>query len=472
MIDAAFLDRLRSIVGPAGHIDAPGDMEPYVAEWRGRYRGTTPLVLRPATTRELSEVVKACWEAGVPIVPQGGNTSLVGGSIPSQDGSEVLVSLSRLNRVREIDPLNYTVTVEAGCVLQAIQEAAAEVDRLFPLSLGAEGTCQIGGNISSNAGGTMTLRYGNMRDLVLGLEVVMPDGQVWDGMRRLRKNNTGYDLKHLFIGAEGTLGIVTAAVLKLFPRPKQVETGFLAVRDPDAAIELLASLRSASGDSLSAFELMPRIAIDFALKHVAGTVDPLEESHPWYVLLEFATGSGGEAFRDTIEATLGEAMEAGLVMDAVLASSESQAKQLWFIREAIVEAQKYAGGSIKHDISIPVSCVGTFIREATEAVERTIPGARPVPFGHVGDGNIHFNVTQPEGADTESYLAQWDKLNTVVHDIVLGMDGSISAEHGVGMTKRDYLHYSRSEAEIGYMKAIKQVFDPNGIMNPGKIFPL
>ncbi|QQP87824.1 FAD-binding oxidoreductase [Skermanella sp. TT6] len=469
MIDAAFLDRLRSIVGPAGHIDAPGDMEPYVAEWRGRYRGTTPLVLRPATTRELSEVVKACWEAGVPIVPQGGNTSLVGGSIPSQDGSEVLVSLSRLNRVREIDPLNYTVTVEAGCVLQAIQEAAAEVDRLFPLSLGAEGTCQIGGNISSNAGGTMTLRYGNMRDLVLGLEVVMPDGQVWDGMRRLRKNNTGYDLKHLFIGAEGTLGIVTAAVLKLFPRPKQVETGFLAVRDPDAAIELLASLRSASGDSLSAFELMPRIAIDFALKHVAGTVDPLEESHPWYVLLEFATGSGGEAFRDTIEATLGEAMEAGLVMDAVLASSESQAKQLWFIREAIVEAQKYAGGSIKHDISIPVSCVGTFIREATEAVERTIPGARPVPFGHVGDGNIHFNVTQPEGADTESYLAQWDKLNTVVHDIVLGMDGSISAEHGIGTFKRDELKRVKSPVELELMRKVKAALDPKGLMNPGKV---
>lgn len=469
MIDAAFLDRLRSIVGPAGHIDAPGDMEPYVAEWRGRYRGTTPLVLRPATTQELSEVVKACWEAGVPIVPQGGNTSLVGGSIPSEDGSEVLVSLSRLNRVREIDPLNYTVTVEAGCVLQAIQEAAAEVDRLFPLSLGAEGTCQIGGNISSNAGGTMTLRYGNMRDLVLGLEVVMPDGQVWDGMRRLRKNNTGYDLKHLFIGAEGTLGIVTAAVLKLFPRPKQVETGFLAVRDPDAAIELLASLRSASGDSLSAFELMPRIAIDFALKHVAGTIDPLEESHPWYVLLEFATGSGGDAFRDTIEATLGEAMEAGLVMDAVLASSESQAKQLWFIREAIVEAQKYAGGSIKHDISIPVSCVGTFIREATEAVERTIPGARPVPFGHVGDGNIHFNVTQPEDADTEAYLAQWDKLNAVVHDIVLGMDGSISAEHGIGTFKREELKRVKSPVELELMRKVKAALDPKGLMNPGKV---
>jgi FAD/FMN-containing dehydrogenase len=469
MIDASFLDHLRGIVGPSGHIDEPGDMEPYVAEWRGRYRGKTPLVLRPANTKELSEVVRACWEAGVPVVPQGGNTSLVGGSIPSEDNSEVLISLSRMNKIRELDALNYTMTVEAGCVLQAIQEAAKEADRLFPLSLGAEGTCQIGGNISSNAGGTMTLRYGNMRDLVLGIEAVLPDGRIWDGMRRLRKNNTGYDLKHLFIGAEGTLGFVTAAVLKLFPRPKQVETAFLAVRDPDAAIELLSSLRSASGDALSAYELMPGIALDFALKHVAGTIDPLEERHSWYVLLELATGTGGDAFRETIETALGEAMEAGLVLDAVLASSEAQAKQLWFIREAIVEAQKYEGGSIKHDISIPVSCVGTFIREATEAVERVIPGARPVPFGHVGDGNIHFNVNQPVGADTEGYLAQWDTLNTVVHDIVLGMDGSISAEHGIGTFKREELKRVKSPVELDLMRQVKAALDPKGLMNPGKV---
>jgi FAD/FMN-containing dehydrogenase len=468
-IDPALLDRLRAIVGPSGHIDDPADMEPYVAEWRGRYRGATPLVLRPASTQELSDVMRACAEAGVPVVPQGGNTGLVGGSIPSADNSEVLISLSRMNRIREMDPLNYTVTVEAGCVLQTLQQAAADVDRLFPLSLGAEGTCQIGGNISANAGGTMTLRYGNTRDLVLGLEVVLPDGQIWNGMRRLRKNNTGYDLKHLFIGAEGTLGFITAAVLKLFPRPKQVETGFLAVRDPDAAIELLASLRSASGDSLSAFELMPRIALDFALKHVAGTIDPLSEPFPWYVLLELSTGTGGDAFRETIEEALGEAMEAGLVQDATLASSEAQAKQLWFIREAIVEAQKYEGGSIKHDISIPVSCVGSFIAQATEAVERTIPGARPVPFGHVGDGNIHFNVNQPVDADTEAYLAQWDKLNEVVHDIVLSMDGSISAEHGIGTFKREELQRVKSPVELDLMRRIKATLDPQGLMNPGKV---
>jgi FAD/FMN-containing dehydrogenase len=468
-IDPALLDRLRAIVGPAGHIDDPADMEPYVAEWRGRYRGTTPLVLRPATAQELSDVMRTCAEAGVPVVPQGGNTGLVGGSIPSADGSEVLISLSRMNKILEIDPLNYTVTVEAGCVLQTLQQAAADVDRLFPLSLGAEGTCQIGGNISANAGGTMTLRYGNTRDLVLGLEVVLPDGQIWNGMRRLRKNNTGYDLKHLFIGAEGTLGIITAAVLKLFPRPKQVETGFLAVRDPDAAIELLASLRSASGDSLSAFELMPRIALDFALKHVAGTIDPLSEPYPWYVLLELSTGTGGDAFRETIEEALGEAMEAGLVQDATLASSEAQAKQLWFIREAIVEAQKYEGGSIKHDISIPVSSVGTFIAKATEAVERTIPGARPVPFGHVGDGNIHFNVNQPVGADTEAYLAQWDTLNEVVHNIVLSMDGSISAEHGIGTFKREELSRVKSPIELDLMRRVKAALDPQGLLNPGKV---
>ena len=468
-IDPALLDRLRAIVGPSGHIDDPADMEPYVAEWRGRYRGATPLVLRPATTQELSDVMRTCAEAGVPVVPQGGNTGLVGGSIPSADNSEVLISLSRMNKIREMDPLNYTVTVEAGCVLQTLQQAAADVDRLFPLSLGAEGTCQIGGNISANAGGTMTLRYGNTRDLVLGLEVVLPDGQIWNGMRRLRKNNTGYDLKHLFIGAEGTLGFITAAVLKLFPRPKQVETGFLAVRDPDAAIELLASLRSASGDSLSAFELMPRIALDFALKHVAGTIDPLSEPFPWYVLLELSTGTGGDAFRETIEAALGEAMEAGLVQDATLASSEAQAKQLWFIREAIVEAQKYEGGSIKHDISIPVSCVGSFIAQATEAVERTIPGARPVPFGHVGDGNIHFNVNQPVDADTEAYLAQWDTLNEVVHDIVLSMDGSISAEHGIGTFKREELQRVKSPVELDLMRRIKATLDPQGLMNPGKV---
>jgi FAD/FMN-containing dehydrogenase len=468
-IDPALLDRLRAIVGPAGHIDDPADMESYVAEWRGRYRGVTPLVLRPATTQELSDVMRTCAEAGVPVVPQGGNTGLVGGSIPSADGSEILISLSRMNKIREMDPLNYTVTVEAGCVLQTLQQAAAEVDRLFPLSLGAEGTCQIGGNISANAGGTMTLRYGNTRDLVLGLEVVLPDGQIWNGMRRLRKNNTGYDLKHLFIGAEGTLGFITAAVLKLFPRPKQVETGFLAVRDPDAAIELLASLRSASGDSLSAFELMPRIALDFALKHVTGTIDPLSEPFPWYVLLELSTGTGGDAFRETIEGALGEAMEAGLVQDATLASSEAQAKQLWFIREAIVEAQKYEGGSIKHDISIPVSSVGTFIARATEATERTIPGARPVPFGHVGDGNIHFNVNQPVGADTEAYLAQWDTLNEVIHDIVLSMDGSISAEHGIGTFKREELQRVKSPIELDLMRRIKATLDPQGLMNPGKV---
>ena len=464
----ALIERFSAIVGKANALTEADRIAPYIREERDLFAGSTRLVLRPGTVDEVSAIMALAQETGTPIVPQGGNTGLVGAQSPRSE-AEILLSLSRLDRIRDVDPAGRTMVVEGGVVLQKAQEAAAEAGLLFPLSLGSEGSCEIGGNLASNAGGTNVLAYGNARELCLGIEAVLPGGEIFHGLRRLKKDNRGYDLKDLLIGSEGTLAVITAAVLKLFPRPKQVETGFLAVRDPDAAIELLASLRSASGDSLSAFELMPRIAIDFALKHVAGTVDPLEESHPWYVLLEFATGSGGEAFRDTIEATLGEAMEAGLVMDAVLASSESQAKQLWFIREAIVEAQKYAGGSIKHDISIPVSCVGTFIREATEAVERTIPGARPVPFGHVGDGNIHFNVTQPEGADTESYLAQWDKLNTVVHDIVLGMDGSISAEHGIGTFKREELQRVKSPVELDLMRRIKAVLDPKGLMNPGKV---
>jgi FAD/FMN-containing dehydrogenase len=469
MIDQAFLDQIRHIVGPQGYLDAPADMEPYLLEWRGRYRGATPLVVRPASTAEVTEVVRACAEAQVPIVPQGGNTGLVGGSIPSLSGTELLLSLSRLNRIRDIDPLNYTITVDGGCVLQHIQEAAANVDRLFPLSLGAEGACQIGGNLATNAGGTMTLRYGNARELVLGIEAVLPDGQVWDGLRRLRKNNTGYDLKHLFIGSEGTLGIITGAVLKLFPRPRQVETVFAAIRDPAASIELLARLRDATGDAITAFELIPRIAIDFALRHVAGTIDPLADRHDWYLLIELSSGTQNDAFRDMAENALGEAMEAELVLDATLAASDTQAKQLWFVREAIVEAQKYEGGSIKHDISIPVSRVADFIDAATRAVEASVPGIRPVAFGHVGDGNIHFNLTQPEGADTAAYLARWDEIGEVVYDVVLAMDGSISAEHGIGTFKRDELKRVKAPTEMDLMHRIKAALDPLGIMNPGKV---
>ena len=465
------LDRIRAVVGPKGFLTDPADTAPYLSEWRGRFVGKAAAVIRPASTEEVAEVVRLCAEAGQPIVPQGGNTSLVGGSIPFETGSEIVLSLSRMNRIRELDALNYTITLEAGCVLQKAQEAAAEADRLLPLSFGAEGTCQIGGCLATNAGGTMTLRYGNTRELVLGIEAVLPDGRIWNGLRRLRKNNTGYDLKHLFIGAEGTLGIITAAVLKLVPKPKQVETAFAAVPDPAAAIALLAGLREATGDALTAFELIPRRGLEFALRHVQGVVDPLAEPHDWYVLLEASAGSRSDGFRALFEAGLEKGFEDGLILDAVLAESTTQQRAFWFVREAIVEAQKYEGGSLKNDVAVPVSSAADFIAAASAAVEALIPGIRPVAFGHVGDGNIHFNLNQPEGADTAAFMARWDEVQEVVNDIVLGFDGSISAEHGIGRIKRQELARVKSPVELDLMRAIKGAFDPQGIMNPGKLLP-
>lgn len=474
MTDAALanaLDRIRAIVGPTGLLTAESDMAPYLLEARGRFRGNSPAVVRPANTAEVAAVVKICHETGIPIVPQGGNTGLVGGSIPYEDGREIVLSLSRMNGIREIDTLNYTMTVDAGLILKVAQDAAKDKDRLLPMSLGSEGSAQIGGLVSTNAGGVNVLRYGNMRDLVLGLEVVLADGRVWNGLRSLRKNNTGYDLKHLFIGAEGTLGIVTAAVLKLYPRPRQVETAFIAVPSPTAAIALLAKLRSASGDSVAAFELMSRRCLDFALKHVAGTIDPLSESSPWYVLTELTAGTRSDAFRDTLETALGEAFEEELATDATLAQSESQANQLWFIREAIVEAQKFEGGSIKNDVSVPVSRVAEFIDRGIAAVEAACPGIRPTPFGHVGDGNIHFNLSQPEGADSAAYLARWDEICHVVNEVIADLDGSISAEHGIGRFKKDEMPDIKGPVEFAMLRAMKDALDPTGLLNPGKMLP-
>ncbi len=468
---AAALDRIRAVVGPAGIITGPEDMAPYLAECRGRFKGNSPAVVRPASTEEVAAVVGLCAEAGIPIVPQGGNTSLVGGSIPYEEGRELLLSLSRMNRIRSVDPLNYTMTAEAGVILKTAQEAAKDHDRLLPMSLGAEGSCQVGGLISTNAGGINVLRYGNMRDLVLGLEVVLADGRVWNGLRALRKNNTGYDLKQLFIGAEGTLGIVTAAVLKLYPRPRQAETAFVAVPSPAAAIELLARLREASGDSVAAFELMSRRCLEFALKHVAGTIDPLSEPSPWYVLTELTAGTRSDAFRESLEAALGAAFEAELATDATLAQSETQANQLWFIREAIVEAQKHEGGSIKNDVSVPVSRVAEFLERATAAVEAACPGIRVTPFGHVGDGNIHFNLSQPEGADTAAYMARWEEITHVVNEVILALDGSISAEHGVGRFKKDEMPAIKGPVEFDLLRTVKAALDPRGLLNPGKMLP-
>jgi FAD/FMN-containing dehydrogenase len=404
-------------------------------------------------------------------VPQGGNTGLVGGGVPPEDGENIVLTLGRMNRIRAIDPVNFTMTVDAGCVLAKLHQAAADADRLFPLSLGAEGSCQIGGNLSTNAGGIAVLRYGNTRELALGLEVVLPDGQIWDGLRGLRKDNTGYDLKQLFIGGEGTLGIITAATLKLFPKPREIETAFLGLSRVEDVMTLFARGRAATADQLTAFELIPRTALDLALVHMPGTIDPLAKPHPWYVLLEMASSETESGLRALLERLLETALDEGLVADGVIAESGQQAKQLWHIREAIVEAQLYSG-SIKHDVSVPVSRVADFIIRATARVTERLPGIRPMAFGHVGDGNIHFNLTQPEGADTAAYLARWQEFNDIVHGVVRELHGSISAEHGVGRLKRDEIIHYKSPIEIELMRRVKRALDPDNIMNPGKLVSL
>jgi FAD/FMN-containing dehydrogenase len=461
--DKATLERLKQIAGPAGWSDDPDTLAPHLVEWRSRYQGKTPLLLKPANTAEVAAMVRVCAEAEVGIVPQGGNTGLVGAQIPRASGHEVLINLSRMNRVRSVDPVNNTLTAEAGCVLAAVQQAAAEHDRLFPLSLAAEGSCQIGGNLSANAGGIHVLRYGNSRDLVLGLEVVTPQGEIWDGLRGLRKDNTGYDLKHLYIGAEGTLGIITAAVLKLFPRHRLVETVFAAVPTPEAVLDLLTLAREVTGDGgVLAFEMISRFALDLVLKHVTGAVDPLATRSPWYVLCDLTVP------RATAEAFMTKALDQGLVTDAALAGSAAQTATLWKLRESISEAQKREGGSIKNDISVPVSHIPGFIKQALAAVAELVPGIRPVPFGHVGDGNLHFNFSQPAGVDQEAYLARWEEVTHVVHAVVAAHGGSISAEHGIGVAKREEARHYKSAVELDLMCRLKQALDPKGIMNPGK----
>lgn len=464
-------DQFATLIGEANVLTTANDKAPYLVEWRDLYQGVTPMVLRPGSTKEVSAVMQYAYENGIKVVPQGGNTGLVGGQIPQESGDEIVVSLSRMNKVRHVDPEGFTITVDAGVVLETLQNEADKVDRLFPLSLGAQGSCQIGGNISTNAGGTAVLSYGNTRDLVLGLEVVLPTGEIWNGLRTLRKDNTGYDLKQLFIGAEGTLGIITAASLKLFPKPKKLEATFVGLSSPEAALSLFSIAKAQAGPVLTGFEIMPREGVEFCLRHLDGARDPLEGTHAWYVLMELSSGSEAFEIRDLLEAILGEAFEAEHVEDAALAQNMSQVQDFWHIRHGMSEVQKAEGGSIKHDVSVPVALIPEFLNKAIAAVEAFVPGCRPIPFGHLGDGNIHFNVSQPVGADKEGYLAKWDEMNEIVHGIVADLNGSISAEHGIGRLKRDLMKEVKSDIELDLMWRIKTALDPKGLLNPERVLP-
>ncbi|MES5485474.1 FAD-binding oxidoreductase [Bradyrhizobium sp. INPA03-11B] len=459
------LEKFRAIVGAKYAVTDAADIQPYVTEERDLFHGRSPLVLRPGSTTEVAAICKLASEHRIALVPQGGNTGLVGGQTPHN--GEVVVSLRRLDKIRDIDVESNTMTCEAGVVLQIAQQKAADVDRLFPLSLGAEGSCTIGGNLSTNAGGTGALAYGVAREMAIGLEVVLADGRVLNALSKLKKDNTGYNLHNLFIGAEGTLGIITAATLKLFPRPRAVETAYVGLKSPAAALKLLSISRNQAAGSLTSFELLADVAVDFSIRHGIDIRDPLESKHPWYVLMELS--SSRDDARDTLEAILAQGMEDGIVDDAVIAANLSQRQAFWKLRDEMSAAQKPEGGSIKHDISVPVAAVPAFIAEANAAVVKLIPGARPVPFGHLGDGNIHYNVSQPVGANAADFLARWHDVNAVVFDIVLRMGGSISAEHGIGVLKRDELPDVKDKVAIELMRQVKAMLDPLGIMNPGKV---
>jgi FAD/FMN-containing dehydrogenase len=465
--DREVLAAIRIVVGPKGWIDGASDIEPYLHDQRGLYVGRTLAVVRPASTEEVAAVVSLCAAAKLPIVPQGGNTGLVIGSVPDSSGRSIVLSLARMNSIREIDAINATMTVDAGCVLASLQQAAADAGKLFPLSLGAEGSCMIGGNLSTNAGGVQVLRYGNARNLVLGLEVVLPDGRVWNGLRGLRKDNTGYDLKQLFMGAEGTLGIITGAVLRLFPQPRAVVTVFAAVPNLPDVMELLGEAQAATGEAVRGFELIPEIGVEFVTRHIQGTQRPLSTVSPWYLLMEFA--GGDDKLRGGVEAFLAGAFESGRIADATIAESEAQAKQLWRIRETLPEAQTREGGSIKHDVAVPISRIVELIEQGSQRLQSWMPGVRPFPFGHIGDGNIHFNVSQPPDMDKAAFIARWDEANKIVHDLTVALHGSFSAEHGIGRLKRAELVRYRSDVEVDLMRRLKAAIDPDGLMNPGII---
>ncbi|MBI4189610.1 MAG: FAD-binding oxidoreductase [Betaproteobacteria bacterium] len=468
-ISADLLTRLAAIAGARGLVTDPGAMAPYLTDWRGLYQGRAAAIVRPASTGEVAAIVRLCAETRTPIVPQGGNTGMCGAATPDTSGNAIVLSLARMNKIIELDPLNNTMTVEAGCILANIQQAALTADRFFPLSLGAEGSCQIGGNLATNAGGINVLRYGNTRDLVLGLEVVVADGSIWSGLRGLRKDNTGYDLKHLFIGAEGTLGIITKAVLKLFPRPRSSVTALAAMHSAEAAVELLALLRNHCGDRISAFEIMSRNCLDMVFRHIPDTRDPLPEVQPWYILADLSDTREGSAIREEFERAIEEGIAHGLVSNAVVAGSQSQAQTLWQLRESIPEAARVEGLVYRHDIAVAVSRIPEFIATASCALEARFPAVRIICFGHLGDGNLHFNAFVPgrERADAQARAAT--DVNRIVHDIVQQFGGSISAEHGIGQAKRGELKRYKSEVELDLMRALKKTLDPHNLMNPGKV---
>jgi FAD/FMN-containing dehydrogenase len=468
-IPAVLIRRLREISGPGGALDDPQLIEPYLVDHRRSYRGATAVVLKPDTTERVISIMRMCHEHGIGVVPVGGNTGYCGGATPSADGSQVVLSLSRLRRIRALDPFNYALTVEAGCTLAEVQAAAARMQRFFPLSLGSEGTCQIGGNLSTNAGGTGVLRYGLARDLCLRLEVVLPDGQLVDELSRLRKNNTGYSIRDLFIGAEGTLGVITAAVMRVFPQPVGMVTAIAAIPDPTAAVDLLAHLRSQTGDGVSAFELMSRVALELVLQHIPNVSDPLGDRSDWYALVEATTTRSDPAWMSVVEAALASAVEQGLVKDAAVAQSIAHRAQFWRIRETIAEAQAREGANLKHDVSVTTTQLPEFIREGDRLMQELIPGLRPVVFGHLGDGNLHFNANAPLGGDPAEFRAQGPIVQRAIHDLAAKYRGSFSAEHGIGQLKIGELERYKNPVSLDLMRLIKRAIDPKGIMNPGKV---
>jgi len=464
-MNKAAIRELEALLGPRGCVTDPERIEPHLTEWRGRYRGSTPVLALPDSTEAVAAVVTACARHGVGIVPQGGNTGLCGGAIPDPGGDEILLGLSRMNRIRHIDPDDFSMVAEAGCVLADLQQAARDAGRHFPLSLAAEGSCQIGGNLSTNAGGINVIRYGTARDQVLGVEAVLADGTVFDGLRSLRKNTAGYDLKQLFIGSEGTLGIVTAAVLKLYPDPGPTSTAMLAMRSASAAVALLAEMRAALADRILAFELISARAMRFVERHIPDAGPPFDTDHDWYVLIDAAVGDDAGMF----ESAMMRSIEAGICEDAVVAANDSQAASLWRIRHSISEAQKHEGASLKHDISVPIARIAEFLERAEPVVGSRLPGARLCAFGHVGDGNLHYNVSQPPDADPEIFRRDGLGLTAAIYDLVVELGGSISAEHGIGIARKDALARYASEVELGLMRRLKQALDPDGVLNPGKI---